>query len=136
MKGRFWQFLAAMRQAEAEFDADHVNFVATSPDWRARAWLLERRRPDDFGPRDRPSGELDRPRQGVIVEEEKVDDLHVFLDAQRAQGKLIEALEVITGKSLVHAALPEHIQEKKELDISADMPDAVSHVETAEIQVV
>jgi len=134
--GRYVEFLETMRKAEAEFDAEHLREIGKSPDWRSRAWLLERRRPDDFGPRDRMSGELDKPRQGVIVETEAMDDLHVFLDEQRAQGKLMEALEGITGKSLIHAALPEHDLKKKELDISTDMSDTGSHVETTEIQVV
>jgi hypothetical protein len=47
--GLFLAFLVAIRQAQTEFRAQHVRDIGANHDWRAKAWLLERVRPDDYG---------------------------------------------------------------------------------------
>ena len=42
-------FGAAVEAARDGWAAAHVEFIASSADWRARAWLLERRLPREFG---------------------------------------------------------------------------------------
>lgn len=44
-------FAAKWAQARARANARHVEAIQASPDWRARAWLLERAAPDEY-PRD------------------------------------------------------------------------------------
>ena len=47
----FSDFSARWAQARARANARHVEAIQASPDWRARAWLLERAAPDEY-PRD------------------------------------------------------------------------------------
>jgi len=42
-------FGAAVEAARDGWAAAHVEFISASADWRARAWLLERRLPREFG---------------------------------------------------------------------------------------
>jgi hypothetical protein len=62
-------FSQAVRQAEA--DGVHANLVAItrSPDWRARAWVLEHRHPEEFGGKSKLelSGDPDRPVAPTII---------------------------------------------------------------------
>jgi len=85
-KGRFLEFLVTMRLAQAEFRANHIKDLAANPDWRAKAWLLERIVPDEFGPKERRADEVDRPREGVIVDAVVSDPLHELLDEAKRQG--------------------------------------------------
>lgn len=53
---RFSEFSAAVQKAEADAEVRHVAQIAQaamSGTWQASAWWLERRRPDDYGRRDR-----------------------------------------------------------------------------------
>ena len=45
----FVAFSAAVEQAEAEGALRNLRFINTTPDWRARAWILEHRHPAEFG---------------------------------------------------------------------------------------
>ena len=47
----FAEFAGRWAQARARANARHVEAIQASPDWRARAWLLERAAPDEY-PRD------------------------------------------------------------------------------------
>ena len=47
----FSDFSARWARARAQANARHVEAIQASPDWRARAWLLERAAPDEY-PRD------------------------------------------------------------------------------------
>jgi transposase-like protein len=51
--GRFHQFSQALMRARAKSEATLVASIATAAkgDWRAAAWLLERRFPDQYGNR-------------------------------------------------------------------------------------
>ena len=46
------EFAAQVREAEAQGEAVHVDYIAKEQDWRARAWLLERRNREDWGRKD------------------------------------------------------------------------------------
>jgi hypothetical protein len=63
-------FAAAVEKAEAEAEATLVTRVAkaAASSWRAAAWLLERRNPDEWGAVNtrRPSGDDERPELGVM----------------------------------------------------------------------
>jgi hypothetical protein len=63
-------FAAAVEKAEAEAEATLVTRVAkaASNSWRAAAWLLERRNPDEWGivSGRRPSGDDEKPEPGVM----------------------------------------------------------------------
>lgn len=111
--GHYLEFLETVRQAQAEFDDKHLEHIGSDPDWRARAWLLERVRPDQFAPKDttRRSDEVDQPRQGVVVTAEVIDPLHELLDEAKRQGPgtLLALLEQLTGKVLTRQALPPHV---------------------------
>lgn len=50
-RGRFWEFLEAVKKAEAEAEARCVRVVreAMPESWQAAAWWLERRRKKRFG---------------------------------------------------------------------------------------
>lgn len=57
-------FLVAYKKAEDEFETHHLNNIknfADAGDWKASAWLLERRRQQDYVIRqDDPSTQLER----------------------------------------------------------------------------
>lgn len=105
--GKYREFLETIRQGQAEFDKDHLEFIGKDPDWRARAWALEHMRPEQFTLKGQ-SDDVTMPRKGVVVVDEKADPIHILLDEARKQGSLIEVLESLTGKKLRRAALPSH----------------------------
>jgi hypothetical protein len=45
----FADFAFAVQRAEAEWEHQLLQEIAASDDWKAHAWLLERRFPDDYG---------------------------------------------------------------------------------------
>lgn len=95
-----------MRQAEAEFRRDNLKAIQSDPDWPAKAWLLERIRPDEHGPKDRRSDELDKPRQGLVVEAEVVHRIHPLLDEAKKQGLVIGSRRTKLDAILVKLEAP------------------------------
>lgn len=73
---RHLEFRAAVEKAEATMVTANVRIVkaAASKSWQAAAWLLERRRPEDFGRRDRLDVLIEREAQAVA------DQLGISLD--------------------------------------------------------
>ncbi len=69
-QGRYWEFRCAVLKAESQGARVHVANVkkAGPKDWRASAWWLERRRPKQFGRRERValSGALGLEHSGEI----------------------------------------------------------------------
>jgi hypothetical protein len=53
--GFYYQFYQSVKKAEAQFVDDNIKVIqkAKGKSWQAGAWLLERRRPDDFAQRAR-----------------------------------------------------------------------------------
>lgn len=45
----FWRFWQAITHAREAAKAAHVQAIRDAPDWRARAWMLERMYPEEFG---------------------------------------------------------------------------------------
>lgn len=45
-------FAAEMEKATGNFVQTHVEYIAGDDDWHARAWILERRFPEEFGRRE------------------------------------------------------------------------------------
>ena len=66
---QFVAFSAAVRQAEAEGAYANLVAITQSPDWRARAWILEHRHPEEFGARSKLelSGDPERPVVPTII---------------------------------------------------------------------
>ena len=56
------EFCAAVKKAESEFVTTHVDIVAKAAEktWQAACWLLERRKPDEFGSDRREIAQLKR----------------------------------------------------------------------------
>jgi hypothetical protein len=71
---RFQKFAAEVREAEATFEvgaAAVISRAAIAGDWRAQAWLLERRHPARWGRR--TSHEQSGPEGGPIAVADKFD---------------------------------------------------------------
>jgi hypothetical protein len=89
-RGRYRKFVDAIEKAQAEAEARDVALIAkaTSTDWRAAAWRLERRSPKKFG-----------QRVAVCVEEQlegALDRLQAGLDAETFQ----KVLNIISSDDL------------------------------------
>jgi hypothetical protein len=82
-------FRSAVEKAEADAELRYTAIIATaaSESWQAAAWWLERRRPDDYGRRD-------RIELNVRAEAERLAD-QLGLDAE----ELIKEAERITRAS-------------------------------------
>lgn len=123
----YLKFLITIQRAQAEFDDKHLEKIGDDPDWRARAWLLERNRPEQFAPKEtqRTSDEVDRPREGAIVVAKVVNPLHELLDKAKVQGSdtLMVLLAELTGKNLVHTEIDPH----ETLDIKELVGDTKDH---------
>lgn len=68
---RFADFADVVKKAEADAEVRHVaNIAKASQDgvWQASAWWLERRRPDDYGRRDRVEFTLRREAERLGAE--------------------------------------------------------------------
>lgn len=55
-EGEFFEFFNAIKKAEAEAEVESVALIRRSAQdgqWQAAAWFLERRKPSDWGRRDR-----------------------------------------------------------------------------------
>jgi hypothetical protein len=80
----FWQFWQRIEQADAEAQVRAAAQIsaAAAKDWRAAAWLLERRDPATFGPpqaRLSVEGVAEAPPIVAVDDEEAADAAHEFL---------------------------------------------------------
>jgi hypothetical protein len=66
---RFVAFSAAVRKAEADGAAANLEYINTAQDWRARAWILEHRHPEDFGTKSKVEvgGDPNHPLPPMII---------------------------------------------------------------------
>jgi transposase len=77
---RFVAFFQAVQQAEAEGALENLKHINKSMDWRARAWVLEHRHPEEYGTRNHVTlaGDGDAPIQvktvTFVVPPEAADD--------------------------------------------------------------
>lgn len=65
--GEFLEFVEALKRAEAEAEVESVALIRRSAQdgqWQAAAWFLERRKPSEWGRRDRH--EISGPNGGAI----------------------------------------------------------------------
>lgn len=69
----FWRFWRAITHAREAAKAAHIQAIREAPDWRARAWILERMYPAEFG-------RVDRLRVGGDGDAEPVRVVHVEED--------------------------------------------------------
>lgn len=88
-RGKFRNFREAVQKAEAECAARQVAIVlqaargdasrGIAPTWTAAAWWLERKRPDDFGRKDRSrvevTGRKGRPIKIELTDEQRAKAL-------------------------------------------------------------
>lgn len=81
------EFLDAYKKAEAEAEAANVNMIRTwaRKDWKAAAWMLERKNPDKWGRRDRitanvnHSGSVDKHEELTIKQQIQADPATIEL---------------------------------------------------------
>ena len=73
------EFSKAIKKALLDFKRTHVSAIAGSRHWQARAWLLERKFPDEFSP---PKSRV----EATVTSTEKAEDGEVskFLKANPA----------------------------------------------------
>lgn len=73
-KGAFWEFCQQVKKAESDAVVRNVAVIqkAAEREWQAAAWWLERRRPDDFGRKEKREHSYDqrKPQRVVHVDEE------------------------------------------------------------------
>jgi len=75
-EGLFLQFIQAIRKAEAECQIKLVREISNDKNWQSKAWLLERRFPEDWARKDRMQLEQDKPMQHIIeIREIRREDL-------------------------------------------------------------
>lgn len=55
------KFALAVDKAQASFKARQVELIASTPTWQARAWLLERSFPDEYGQRRETQDQSEAP---------------------------------------------------------------------------
>jgi transposase len=60
---RFTAFFQSVRQAEAEGAMRNLEFINKAMDWRARAWVLEHRHPEEYAAKNtiKLTGDADEP---------------------------------------------------------------------------
>jgi hypothetical protein len=83
-RDRFRDFRDALTRAQAAPEVRNVAIIqqAASEDWRAAAWWLERRRPEDYGRRVGLDVNL-RRMAGRIADGEGLDALELIAEAER-----------------------------------------------------
>ena len=94
----YLSFISAVDQAEAEAQQSHVQSIASSGDWRAHAFILERRFPEEWG--QKIQFEVKRELEKVFAVAEEILPEEQFLrflegvsriDSQADAGKETEA---------------------------------------------
>lgn len=75
----FAEFTDTVKRAIATSKLKLLNDINQDPDWRAKAWILERRFPDEFGRRDR-----------VIIEERHIKEKVQELSLEDIEAEIIE----------------------------------------------
>jgi hypothetical protein len=65
----FSAFVQSVRQAEADGAMANLAYINKSPDWRARAWVLEHRHPEEYGAKAKLelSGDPERPLVPTVI---------------------------------------------------------------------
>jgi hypothetical protein len=90
----YLSFVGAVDRAETEAQQHHVGAIATSPDWRAHAFILERRYPKEWG--QKIQFEVKRELERVFAVAEEILPEEQFLrflegvsrlDSQEASGQ-------------------------------------------------
>jgi hypothetical protein len=81
---RYAGFADALTRAEAEAEVRNVAIVqqAARDDWRAAAWWLERRRPEEYARRDRLEVSI-RQQAERIANGEGLDATQLIIEAER-----------------------------------------------------
>lgn len=86
---RSLRYAMRLRKAMAKSEIDDMAFIATSEQWQARAWRLERKNPKKFGKRDVSEHRHSGPGGGAIPVS------HIALDPEKLKNMSAEELRVL-----------------------------------------
>ena len=90
------KFALAVDKAQASFKARQVELIASTTTWQARAWLLERSFPDEYGQRRDAQDQSEAPVPFVM--DVVAEPISAQVDMESANSEDAKASEVVAPK--------------------------------------